>query len=72
MLLRINDKEKCEHTSPDSIMMSSTTTVGIDFPNDSLEQANKSTLVSIINGLTSKLNSVKSELADVREDADRL
>jgi predicted nucleic acid-binding Zn-ribbon protein len=53
-------------------MMSSTTTVGIDFPNDSLEQANKSTLVSIINGLTSKLNSVKSELADVREDADRL
>ncbi len=52
--------------------MSSTTTVGIDFPNDSLEQANKSTLVSIINGLTSKLNSVKSELADVREDADRL
>jgi len=46
--------------------------MGINFPNGSLEQADKSTLVQIINGLTSELSEVKSELSDIREDTDRV
>jgi chromosome segregation ATPase len=53
--------------------------MGIEIPNEQLNQADKSTLVSIITGLTSKLSEVttelsevKSELADVREDTDRV
>jgi predicted nucleic acid-binding Zn-ribbon protein len=57
---------------PDSSIMSIRSNTGIQIPNDSLERANKSTLVSIIEQLTNKLSSVESELADVREDSDRL
>jgi chromosome segregation ATPase len=53
-------------------MMSSTTTVGIDFPNDSLEQADKSTLIQIITELASELSEVKAELSDLRQDTDRI
>jgi len=59
-------------TLPDSTGMSIKTDTGIHIPNEKLNRANKSTLVSIINQLTTELSSVKSELADVREDSDRL
>jgi chromosome segregation ATPase len=52
--------------------MSITSNSGISIPNDSLAQANKTTLVQIINELASELSEVKSELSDVREDTDRL
>jgi predicted nucleic acid-binding Zn-ribbon protein len=52
--------------------MSITSNTGIDFPNDSLEQADKSTLIQIISQLTDELSDVKAELSDVREDSDRL
>ena len=70
-LSRINDNGEVLDHFPDGIMMSVKHT-GMDFPNGSLEQADKNTLVSIINGLTSELSEVKSELADVREDTDRV
>jgi uncharacterized protein YoxC len=64
-------------TSLDGIIMSVKPT-GIDFPNDSLEQADKSTLISIIETLAGELSSVKSEVSEVksevsslREDSDR-
>jgi chromosome segregation ATPase len=52
--------------------MMSAKPMGIEIPNEQLNQADKSTLVSIINGLTSELSEVKSELADVREDTGRV
>ena len=52
--------------------MSITSNSGIQIPNDSLEQAGKSTLIQIINQLTTELSSVKSELSDARDDTDRL
>jgi chromosome segregation ATPase len=59
-------------TLSDSTGMSIKTDTGIHIPNEKLNRANKSTLVSIIEQLTNKLSSVKSELSDVREDSDRL
>jgi chemotaxis regulatin CheY-phosphate phosphatase CheZ len=56
---------------PDGIMMSIKPT-GIDFPTDSLVQADKSTLIQIIKQLTTELSDVKGELSDVREDTDRV
>jgi hypothetical protein len=41
--------------------------MGIHFPNNSLAQAAKSTLIQIINELTSELSEVKSEVSDIRE-----
>jgi chromosome segregation ATPase len=59
--------------------MSISTNSGISIPNDSLEQADKSTLIQIIKQLTSELSSVKSglsevksEVSDIREDTDRV
>jgi ABC-type transporter Mla subunit MlaD len=57
---------------PDSTVMSISTNTGIDFPNGSLEQANKKTLIQIIKQLTTELSDVKGQLSDVREDTDRL
>jgi predicted nuclease with TOPRIM domain len=52
---------------------------GINFPNDSLAQADKDVLIRIINHLTSELSEVnselsevKSEVSDIREDTDRV
>jgi len=59
-------------TLPDSTSMSIRTDTGIHIPNEKLNRANKSTLVSIINQLTNKLSSVESELSDARDDTDRL
>jgi uncharacterized phage infection (PIP) family protein YhgE len=70
-LSRINDNGEVVTHFPDGIMMSVKHT-GMDFPSSSLEQANKNTLIQIINQLSSKLSETKSELADVREDTDRL
>ncbi len=59
--------------------MSITSNSGISIPNDSLAQADKSTLIQIIKQLTSELSSVKSglsevksEVSDIREDTDRV
>jgi len=52
--------------------MSISTNTGIDFPNDSLEQANKSTLIQIITELAGELSEVKAELSDLRQDTDRI
>jgi DNA repair exonuclease SbcCD ATPase subunit len=52
--------------------MSISTNTGIDFPNGSLEQADKSTLIQIIKQLTTELSDVKGELSDARDDTDRL
>ena len=52
--------------------MSISTNTGIDFPNDSLEQADKSTLIQIITELASELSEVKAELSDLRQDTDRI
>jgi chromosome segregation ATPase len=59
--------------------MSSTTTAGIDdFPYERLNQADKNTLISIIETLAGELSSVKSEVSevksevsDIRQDSDR-
>ncbi len=45
---------------------------GIQIPNGTLAQQNKSTLISIINQLTTELSDVKGELSDARDDTDRL
>jgi phage shock protein A len=66
-------------TLPDSTAMSSTTTAGIDdFPYEKLNQADKNTLISIIETLAGELSSVKSEVSevksevsDIRQDSDR-
>jgi len=77
-LSRIKTKENCWTNSPIAVMSIRSNT-GIQIPNDSLERANKSTLVSIIEQLTTELSSVKSEVSevksevsDIREDTDRL
>ncbi len=68
---RNNDSGECLDT-PRYQVMSSTTTTGMNFPTESLAQTDKDVLIQIIKQLTNKLSSVKSELADVREDSDRL
>jgi chromosome segregation ATPase len=51
--------------------MSIRSNTGIQIPSDNLEQADKSTLISIIEQLTTELSSVKSEVSDIRQDSDR-
>jgi hypothetical protein len=48
------------------------TNTGIDFPNDSLAQADKSTLISIIGKLASELSELKSRVSDVSEHTGRI
>jgi hypothetical protein len=67
-LSRINDNGEVLDHFPDSVAMSITSNTGMNFPTDSLEQADKSTLIQIINGLTSELSDVKSEMSSLRED----
>jgi DNA repair exonuclease SbcCD ATPase subunit len=55
-------------TLPDGVAMSITSNTGINFPTEQLNHADKDVLINIIKQLTTELSSVKSELADVRED----
>jgi archaellum component FlaC len=48
--------------------MSSTTTAGIDFPTDRLEQTDKEVLIQIIKHLSCELSGVKDKLSDTREE----
>ena len=52
--------------------MSLSTNTGIDFPNGNLAQADKSTLISIIDKLASELSEVKSRVSDVTEHTGRI
>ena len=51
--------------------MSIRTDTGIHIPTEQLNCANKSTLISIIDQLTTELSDVKGQLADIRQDTDR-
>jgi chromosome segregation ATPase len=44
---------------------------GINFPNESLAQADKEVLIQVIKHLSSELSDVKSQLSDIRQDTDR-
>lgn len=44
---------------------------GIQIPNDSLAEQNKSTLIQIIDQLTTELSDIKGQLSDIRQDTDR-